>query len=252
MTQLGGTTQLQPPIPSGSSALVVCDVFKEELDAMPTLPACARIAWIPMGLHDRPAELRARVQSEVDGCDADSAIATVLLLFGMCGGGLDGIRAKRCRLVVPRAHDCIALLLGANARHRQITAECPGTYFYTPGWIRERRVPGPDRETHLRERYADTYDDDVLEDLIEADRETFAHYERALFVKTPAAGSAESYCRRCAEHLGWRFQCVEGNMQWLHDCLHGPWDAARFAIAEPGQTLQRDTSDGVFRAVSTT
>ena len=39
-----------------------------------------------------------------------------------------------------------------------IHLECNScTYFFSPGWIRGRRVPGPDREDHLRSFYAKSW-----------------------------------------------------------------------------------------------
>ena len=39
----------------------------------------------------------------------------ILLGYGLCGNGLDGLSARHTRLVLPRAHDCIGLLMGGTA-----------------------------------------------------------------------------------------------------------------------------------------
>jgi Ni2+-binding GTPase involved in maturation of urease and hydrogenase len=231
--------------PLTSSSLLACDVFREELEALKTpLPP---VHWLEMGLHDRPDELRRKLQSEIDTLDAEPGDGPILLLYGLCGGGLDGIAARRRPLILPRAHDCIALLLGSNERHRQIQKECIGTYFYSRGWIRERRVPGPDRPAWLRELYKDRFDEEMIEELIEADAEAFAPYSQALFIRTPASAEGESYCKHCAAHLGWRFTAEEADTTWLRDFFTGPHDPERFVTVEPGQTLTASGGGDIFQ-----
>ncbi|MCC5850874.1 MAG: DUF1638 domain-containing protein [Verrucomicrobia bacterium] len=225
-------------------SLLACDVFREELEAL-ELPL-PPVRWLEMGLHDRPDELRRRLQAEIDALDAEPGDDPILLLYGLCGGGLNGITARRRPLVLPRAHDCIALLLGSNERHQEIQKACAGTYFYSRGWIRERRVPGPDRPDWLRELYAEKFDEEMIEELIEADREAFDPYEQALFIRTPASGEGEAYCQRCAAHLGWRFTAAEADTRWLEDFFKGNWDEKRFVILSPGQSLRASGNAEIF------
>lgn len=230
-------------------ALIACDVFREELDARTALPEFSETVWLPMGLHDRPADLRRTVQAEIDRLEANPLITEILLLYALCGTGTAGLRSRRLPMLLPRAHDCIAFLLGSNRRHQELQSQCPGTYFYAPGWIRERRVPGPDRDTWLRQTYADRFDDDMIDDLLDADREAFEHYEKALFIQTPAAGSAEAYCRRCADHLGWRFESAQGDPGWMTRFLHGPHPASEFVCLLPGETVAPAADESVLRVV---
>ena len=227
-----------------SALLLACDVFREELSAL-ALPL-PPVRWLEMGLHDRPDELRRRLQAEIDNLDTEPGDEPILLLYALCGGGLNGIQARRRPLILPRAHDCIALLLGSNERHRDIQKDCIGTYFYSRGWIRERRVPGPDRAAWLRDLYADRFDEEMIAELIEADAEAFEHYEQACFIRTPAAEEGESYCKRCAAHLGWRFKAEEADTRWLRDFLTGPHDNARFVTVSPGQTLRASGDEDIF------
>lgn len=231
--------------------LIACDVFREELEVRADLPRYGQIVWLPMALHDRPADMRQRLQAEIDRLEA-ADVDVILLLFGLCGGGLDGVCARRRPLVIPRAPDCISILIGSNARRNDIQRNCLGTYFYAPGWIRERRVPGPDREAWIRSRYADQYDEETVNELVEVDRESFAPYERAMFIQTLVPSDGAAYCQRCAAHLGWKFAVEQGDPTWLDDVLLGRWDAARFAVAAPGQTLRQTAGDDVIAAEEAT
>lgn len=227
-------------------ALITCDVFKEELERLPDLPET--VIWLPMGLHDRPLELKAKLQQEIDRLEAShSEVTKILLLYGICGGGVDGLRTSRCTLVLPRTHDCIALLLGSNQQHQQIQKECPGTYFYAPGWIREKRVPGPERESWLRKQYQERYDEDMIDELVEVDAECFAHYEKALFIRTPASGDEEETCKKCAKFMDWKFEAVEGDPAWLRDFLNGAEDPERFKVLNPGEVLIPSGDENLFK-----
>lgn len=239
-----GIHVLTAPPPLAATLLLACDVFREELEAL-DLPL-PPVRWLEMGLHDRPDELRRRLQAEIDTLDTEPGAGPILLLYALCGGGLNGIQARRRPLILPRAHDCIALLLGSNERHRDIQKDCIGTYFYSCGWIRERRVPGPDRAAWLREHYAGQYDEEMIGELIEADAEAFEHYEQACFIRTPAAEDGETYCKRCAAHLGWRFKSEAADTRWLRDLFTGPHDAERFVTVTPGQTLRASGDVGIF------
>ena len=145
------------PDPS-KCALLSCDVFQEELITHMERPeSWGAMAFLEMGLHDQPDILRREVQAAIDRLEDIPGIETILLLYGVCGNGLIGVKAKRCRLVMPRAHDCVSILLGSPDKHQAILKENPGTYFYSPGWVRGRRVPGPDRDAHLVEFYSEKY-----------------------------------------------------------------------------------------------
>jgi len=226
-----------PSASPGSTAVLACDVFREELETFAgEEPPWSDIRYLEMGLHDRPDALRREVQRNIGELDARlGSGGTILLAYALCGNGLLGVRAGTSRLVLPRAHDCISVLLGDGRRHRGLLHEEPGTYFYSPGWIRGGRVPGPDRPAWVRAFYRERFDDpERVEELVEADAETFEHYKRAAYVDITGNAAARRYCEGCARHLGWEFRRLEGDPDFFRSLLRGPWEAARFLIVEPG------------------
>tara|TARA_B110000037_G_scaffold57095_1_gene69639 strand:- start:552 stop:1274 length:723 start_codon:yes stop_codon:yes gene_type:complete len=224
----------------GKYSVLACDVFEEELESLGgSNPPWNSIHYLEMGLHDQPDLLRKSISLALQKLEKDSAIQTIVLAYGLCGTGLVGISAGRCQLTIPRAHDCVSILLGSAKRHEQVLQVNPGTYFYSPGWVRGKRVPGPDRETKLRSFYAQRYgeDEELLHDLIEADRESFAHHNCAAYVDLTQNSEAENYCKNCAQSLGWEYRKIEGDARLLHDLLYGPWDDERFLIVKPGRSI---------------
>ncbi|MCK4514547.1 MAG: DUF1638 domain-containing protein, partial [Spirochaetaceae bacterium] len=103
-------------------------------------------------LHNRPDELRNALQAEIDlieaafggaGAAAKSAAPgkddadAIVLAYGLCSNAICGLRSRRYPVVVPRAHDCMTLIVGSRERYQEYFDRHPGTYWYTPGWIEQ-------------------------------------------------------------------------------------------------------------------
>ena len=229
-----------------SYALLACDVFAAELAVLGgAQPPWRALEFLPMGLHDQPDALRAELQARVDHLSAWSGIETVVLAYGQCGNGLVGVEAGRVPLILPRASDCVGVLLGSEERHRAVLKENPGAFFYSPGWVRGKRVPGPDREAAVRALYASRYgdDDERIDALVEADAETFAHHNCAAYVDFTGNAVARAYCQSCAHYLGWQYRPLAGDSSYLQDLIDGSWeDAVRFLQVPPGHAIALDAS----------
>ena len=65
----------------------------------------------------------------------------ILLGYALCGRGTEGLRAGKTQIVLPRAHDCIGLLMGSRSRYQTYFDTHPGVYFRSPGWL-ENQGPG--------------------------------------------------------------------------------------------------------------
>ena len=127
--------------------LISCEVlFREMCDACAHSPHQVDLEFLPKGLHDlggRP--MAAKIQEVVDRTP-DGIYDAILLGYGLCGNGLDGLTARHTRLVLPRAHDCIALLMGSRERYLAYFERNPGTYYRSTGWL--ERGKGLQQLTH--------------------------------------------------------------------------------------------------------
>ena len=118
--------------------MLACPVFRAWLQANPPNDYAISVTFLDEGLHARPANLRHAIQSAIDRLGEPSVVA---LAYGLCGNGLHGVRAGENTLVIPRSHDCIALLLGSRAAYEKQMAQDPGSYFLSPGWINSGKNP---------------------------------------------------------------------------------------------------------------
>jgi hypothetical protein len=232
-------------------ALLACRVFEREIALHATgARHILETRFFEVGLHDRPNHLRATLQAELDAIETRGDIEAVALAYGLCGKGTAGLRPARHRLVIPRAHDCITLFMGSKEAYAEHQRRCPTCYYYTPGWNRERRVPGPERLEMLKAELAKKFSPDDVEYLIDTERAQWAMRDTATFLDlgTGDAEEAADYTRRSAQWLGWKFERLRGDPALLRDLLWGRWDADRFQIIQPGEQSGHSPDDAVLRA----
>lgn len=231
--------------------LLACSVFEKEI-ALHAAGAThiVQTRFLEIGLHDHPDTLRATLQAVIDEWDARNDIDAVALAYGLCGCGTAGLRPGRHKLVIPRAHDCITIFMGSKEVFAEKQRRCPTCYYYSPGWNRSRRVPGPDRIEAQRAELSKQFDPDDVEFLLETEREQWALHDTAVFLDlgTDDAAAEADYARRCADSLGWRFEHLHGDPALLRDLLWGRWDAERFQVIAPGERLGHSADAAILRA----
>jgi len=236
---------------SSKIAVIACGVLEPEVRhfTRESTHILERV-FLPMGLHETPSVLQTELQLAITRAESNPAVETIVLVYGLCGQGVENLRHERCPLVIARAHDCVTLFLGDKERYARYQAENPGSYWFNPGWIRGKASPGPEREAHLREQYAGKFDDDDVEYLLETDRNSLGHYIRATYVGL-GLGDAEKeadYTKTCAACMGWGFDRIPGDPALLKALLSGDWDEKRFLIVPPQHVIRLTGDDSIIRA----
>ena len=233
--------------------LIACSVFEREIALLADgAEHIVETRFFEMGLHDNPSRMRGILQENLTSLKTRTDIQAVALAYGLCGRGTAGLRPQRHRLVIPRAHDCITVFMGSKERYAEHQWQCPGCYYYTPGWNRNRRVPGPERLEALRAELAKKFDADDVDFLIESERQQWAQHGNAAYLDlgTNDAELEAVYAQRCAEWLGWKFERMQGNSALLRDLLWCNWDSERFQIVTPGERLGHAPDESILRAES--
>lgn len=174
--------------------VIACKVFQSLLTDLlpPDLPR--QITYMDYGLHRVPSNLTWSVQEVIDSIEQPSL---VVLGYGLCGNGLDGIKAGKHTLLIARADDCIAILLGSYKKYIQMFEEQPGTYYLTKGWLESGSNPLQEYEEYV-EKYGQESAEWVMD-------QQYQHYERLVFVAhsqedlekyRPQALEVARYCER--------------------------------------------------------
>jgi len=232
---------------------VICKVLQREAYACAARSAnVADVVLMPQGLHDEPDRLRAEVQKavsvaeDVQGRPYDAC----LLGYGLCSNGLVGVEAA-VRTVVPRAHDCITLLLGSKDAYQEYFDSHRGVYWYSPGWIETGGQPGQQRYEATRRSYVERYGEDNADFLMEMEQNWMREYDWATYVDWGLPGSEEDreFTRECAEFLKWRCDCVPGDAGLMQRMVDGEWRDEEVLVLEPGEVVASDLPNpGIIKA----
>jgi hypothetical protein len=213
-------------------------------DACARAPHMVDLEFLPKGLHDLGGKpMAARIQEVVDRTPA-GVYDAILLGYGLCGNGLDGVTARHTRLVLPRAHDCIALLLGSRARHEAYFEANPGTYYRSTGWLErgndlQQLNPNTREFDETLEALIRKYGEDNGRYLYEEMTRYRSQYRRLTYIETglEASGKFLADAQAEAAQKGWSFERLAGDLAWLRRLVWGEWTEAEFVVAEPGQTI---------------
>ena len=235
--------------------LIACEILYRELCYCAALsPNIVDLQFLPKGLHDLGEQkMTARLQEAIDGVDRERYQA-ILLGYALCNNGIRGLRSP-LPLVVPRAHDCITLLLGSKERYQEVFHANPGTYFESTGWVERNEAAegGISEQLGLRKSYEDyvrEYGEDNAKYLMEVLGDGLHNYSAYAYIGS-SFGDFRHYERRTEEDAqarGWSFHRLEGDLGLLRRLVDGPWDAADFLVVQPGRTIGPSHDAGVIRA----
>ena len=175
----------------------------------------------------------------------------ILLGYGLCSNGIQGIMARDRRLVVMRGHDCLTFLLGSKERYSDYFKAHPGTYWYSPGWIDS--IEGPGRSSYERtlQRYIKKYGRENADFLMKMEQNWYHEYSNAAYVDMGFGDTAhyKEHTRECAQWLGWNYDELKGDPKLIQDFLEGNWDEDRFLVVPPGQTISASNDERVLCTV---
>ncbi|MBL8177412.1 MAG: DUF1638 domain-containing protein [Bryobacterales bacterium] len=233
--------------------LISCEVlFREMCDAVARSPHQVDVQFLSKGLHDLGGKaMRLELQKRIDGagpCDA------VLMGYALCGNGLHGLTARNAPLVAPRAHDCIALLMGSRESYAQYFEENPGTYFRSTGWLERGKGlqqlsmgknPVGTTLSELIERYGEENGRYLFDEFTRYQQ----HYRQLTYIESGLEPDAsfERQARGEAEEKGWAFSKLRGSLHWLRQLVNGDWPEADFLVVPPGGTMVASFDERIIR-----
>jgi hypothetical protein len=211
------------------------------------------------GLHNRPPNLRDVLQAQIDAIEPDECDA-ILLVYGICGMATVGLTARHTPLVIPRAHDCITLILGSRERYQTEFNAHPGTYWYTVDYMEHLEegssvalgAAGIEDEQKQYDEYVAKFGQETADMLIEEMRQWSRHYSRAAFVDMGLGNSTpfEQKAQDKAAAEGWIYERKNGSNRLLAQLIAGDWSEEDFLIVPPGQTITQVYDDRLVDAAN--
>ncbi len=235
--------------------LVGCEVLLRELaDAIARSPHTIDVEFLPKGLHDLGgARMRTALQASVDHANP-ACHEAVLMGYALCGNGLHGLEARHVTLVAPRAHDCIALLMGSRQRYDAYFHSHEGVYFRSTGWLeRGRDIEQLARDAGTDFTLADLiakYGEDNGRYLYHELRRYERSYRQLTFIETGLESDGRFEQQACAEaaEKNWQFEKIRGDLSLFRKLVGGEWDPADFLVVEPGGRIVASYDEGIIKA----
>ena len=241
---------------------IACDVLRREVSWLSSLSPCyVDVTFLPQGLHRTPDKLRVMLTDEIEKANQGfenshfgelAFYDYIVLAYGLCDNSIVNVSSSGAPLVVPRAHDCITLLLGSKDRYSELFYRNPGTYWYSRGWIECTLQPGEDRYKKTRDKYAEKYGEDNADYLMEMEQSWYKNYERAFFINWEELGNTEfyrSYTRECADYLKWKYEETRGNPLLMEKLLSGIFDEDEVLVVPPGMSISASFDDTIIKSV---
>ncbi|MGD0535960.1 MAG: DUF1638 domain-containing protein [Methanoregula sp.] len=226
------------PISNQPVVVVACQVFQDLFARFARLGAVQKFIFLDYGLHRVPRKLNQAIQEALDALVEPSL---VVLGYGLCGNGLNGIRAGKHTLLISRADDCIAILLGSYARYQREFKTESGTYYLTKGWLESGSNPLQEYQEYIQ-KYGDQEADWLIDSL-------YHNYKRLVFVVHDQA-DLEKYRPRALEVAGFctrwgiRYEEILGSTEFFENLLERAAASSQsnedFILVPPGGELRQE------------
>jgi hypothetical protein len=234
--------------------LIGCEVICRELcHGLARSPFAVDAEFLPKALHDLGgAAMRRRLQQLIDAVDP-ARYEAILLGYALCGNGAAGLEARAVPVVIPRAHDCIALLMGSAERYSEYFDSHPGVYYRSIGWLErgEDLQPFTPGAAHTLQALVDKYGEDNGRYLYEQLTAYQQNYTQLTYIRTGLEPDDrfEKQAKAEAHRRGWNYEPFQGHLGIFERLLGGDWNEREFLVVAPGKRVQVRYDGSIFAAV---
>jgi hypothetical protein len=236
--------------------LIVCEImFREACACAAKSRSVVDIAFMPKKLHDLgEAKMSEALQRQIDQVDAEKYDA-ILLCYGLCNYGVRSLHAE-IPIVIPRAHDCIALLMGSRDKYAKYFDDNPGTFFHSTGWI-ERDTETEDGEgiasqlgiDKSYEEYVELYGEEDAKYVVAMLDGWKENYKKVAYIDTGIGDQVYDieFSKRYAKEKKWEFEELQGNIGLILNLLEGEWNEHDFLVVPPSRSIQPSYDADIIR-----
>jgi len=208
--------------------ILACATVIEEM--MPLIPSGMEYQTLDFGLHTNPETLKDTLQAAIDSIAGN--IDTIILGYGLCSQAVVGLKSEKCRLVIPKVDDCIAIFLGSDAEYRKQHQIVPGTYYLTKGWIESASSPFDEYEGMVN-KYGEVRARRLMGKILK-------NYKRLAFINTGKSADLAKYhdhSKMIADKFELQYEELQGSDYLIKKMLYGPWDD-NFITVRQGDSVQ--------------
>jgi len=241
--------------------ILACEIMYREISyCVAKSKNIVDVRFLQKGLHDiGQEEMSKTLQAEINQVPKDKYEA-ILLGYALCSNGIKGLTTEETTLVVPRAHDCITLLLGSKEKYSNYMAQHPGTYFRSTGWLERNMAEiGEDGKpksimTQLGfgrtfEEYVEKYGEHNARYIMEILNSWQRNYDTIAYIDM-GIGSYDGHEQKAkeeAQEKGWNFIKLQGDISLLQRLVDSEWNPDEFLVVQPGQKIKPIYVDNIIR-----
>ena len=236
--------------------LISCEIlFRELCFCSARSKNLVDVEFLPKGLHDMGSEkMSTRLQEIIDKVEP-SKYDAILLGYALCNNGIVGLNSKT-RLVIPRAHDCITLLLGSKERYMEYHSNNSGAYYKSTGWVERDANPSEIGEsipqqlgiTSTYQEYVEKYGEENAQYIMEMTGDWLKNYNKYTYIDTPVGDFSEykELTKKAAAERNWEYEELDGDISLLQHLVDGNWDEKDFLVLEPNCSIKASYKDDII------
>lgn len=212
---------------------------------------------LEQGLHDiGEKKMSGRLQEEIDNAEPEKYDA-ILLGYGLCNLGIKGLNS-RIPLVIPRAHDCITLLMGSKERYLEYFNENPGTFYQSVGWMERAKdhLSNPESTTTLMgmktyQEYVEKYGEENAKYIMDTLGGGLKNYSKLSYIDTNVVSfiSLKDEQKKIASDEGWEYEELKGSTDLLLSIMNGEWEESNFLVVKPGCSVEPSYDLSIVKSI---
>ncbi|MEZ0537984.1 DUF1638 domain-containing protein [Caldicellulosiruptoraceae bacterium PP1] len=235
-------------------AIIACKVFFRELSLIASMSDnLVDIFFLKQQLHDTPKILYNTLDETIKSIEnSHEKYDAIALAYGLCSNGTVGISSKY-KLVVPKVHDCISLLLGSKDKYDYHFNNNEGTYWLSTGWVERSTLLLDETIKNKYEEYIELYGEDNANYIIKELLGFLHNYKYCSYISWDEFKSIDSkfieLSKEFARFYNLEFNIVKGNSSYLFDLVNSNWDEERFLIVEPNKCIQPSYDKEVIKYI---
>ena len=236
--------------------LIACEIlFRELCYCCVQTKNLIDVTFLPKGLHDiGSTRMSSKLQEEIDKVQVGNYDA-ILLGYALCNNGIVGLYSET-KLVVPKAHDCITLLMGSKSKYKEYHSNNSGAYYKSTGWIeRDTNLTGLGESipqqlgiTLNYNEYVEKYGEENAQYIMETMGDWMRHYNKYTFIDIPIGNFSDykELTKKEAQEKGWEYEEINGDLRLLHNLVDGNWHEDDFLVIEPNQKIRALYNDDII------
>jgi hypothetical protein len=228
--------------------VIACTVFFREICHCASISkTILDLTFLSQRLHNLGGDkLRAEIQKELDRTDPERHEG-VMLGYGLCSNAIVDLKAP-VKMIIPKTHDCIAILLGSKERYNRMFKEKPAIFYSSPGWVERGTVYAGDGDRVSQyEQMVKKYGEKKAKRLVELTNVYYKNYTDFLHIDTKVCNPEffRGSAKETAKEIGLEYKETDGTVDFLLRMFNLELDKD-FLIVPPNTAVKASYDDEVI------